>query len=159
MTTSELGATILAARTAAKSRFKTGPRVNLLPRSAKRLGSQAVRRSRNKRFLTEWEIQRKIERFRLHQIQLSLDGWDWLDAQSAVQALETLLRARVRPARKTLRFRHCDPEHEYVLEFCSGESEHFALCFARYMRWFAELEERDTSYRDEYARKFYGVAA
>ena len=104
-----------------------------------RCDTQAVRRSRKKRVLTEWEIQRKLKRFRLHQIQAVLDG-EWWHEKPTLNALETLLRAGIRPARRQM------PSVRSV-------SDRFTHMFTQRE---AAREERDISYRDDYARAFYG---
>lgn len=141
---------------ALKDRFQTAtaPRVPRKPlRCVARFiasGPQCARRSREKRSLTEWEIHRKLERFKLHQIQCHLDGWSWPVA-AAAQELEILLRAGIRPSRNLMRaFTSGNTDLGVVSRGCSAEEE-----LDEYdTRWANYFYQR---FRDEYARKFYGV--
>ena len=100
-------------------------------RSFWRRGLQVVRRSRNKRALTEWEIQRKLERFRLYQIETQLDGLSkWEEAEADVNALRTLLRAGIRPSRCTM-----------------DRLVYGPLRLGFYIAYAADLTEQDVAYR------------
>jgi hypothetical protein len=99
--------------------------------------AQSIRRSRSKRALTECEIQRKLERFRLYQIQSTLDGGKWTEAEADVTALQTLLRAGIRPTRRMMSW------------LVVGDLP-ISIC-----EWSADLDEKDVSYRDEYSQNFY----
>ena len=113
--------------------------------------------------LTEWQIQRKLARFKLHQIQKRLDGlawksnmmWnadglDWMTSPpqenpegDELSALETLLHAGVKQSRRVMNgIQGMSPCHVFVSQLLPTAQRR---------------EEKDISYRDEYARKFYGV--
>jgi hypothetical protein len=123
-----------------------------------RFGVQRVRRSWKKRALSDWEIQRKIERFRLFKIDLTLDGipgpdrWHlWPDV--SVQSLELLLRAGIRPGRGGP-----GPLFQAATAALDGMSS--PLIFEHASRltsedWLSNLLRE--AMQHEYAQKFYGV--
>lgn len=101
--------------------------------------SQCARRSRKKTRLTEWQIQRRLERFRLHQVEVTLEAGTPL-REDSLKKLETLLRAGIRPSRGLMD----------AIDYNWGSRD-----LRLYVEWFAALEEKDVSYRNDYARKFY----
>lgn len=114
-------------------------------------GPQCARRSRKKRTLTEWQIERKIERFKLYQIHQRLDGWTGPEA-AAVQALEILLRAGIRPSRNlTHAFTSGNTDLGVVSK--GRKVEEFEGEFEEKQRWANYFYQR---FRNEYARAFYG---
>jgi hypothetical protein len=101
--------------------------------------------------LTEWQIQRKLERFKLHQVQNRLDGLQWKAKFTTERSpdseelnnLETLLRAGVRQSQRVMNGLCLQsPCEKFVSELVASAQRR---------------EEQGVSYRQEYARKFYGV--
>lgn len=100
------------------------------------------RRGRKKFPISEWEIQRRLERHRLYQVLEVLDYGNYYGegATSAeLKNLETLLRAGIRPSR-------------WMMQHIGNPNNVFYTLTRADAR-----EERDTSYRSEYSRTFYRV--
>jgi hypothetical protein len=118
-------------------------------------GPQCARRSRKKRTLTEWQIKRTIERFKLWQIQKLLDGCTWPEAAAVVQELEILLRAGIRPSRHlTDAITYGDTDLGLVSKGHNEEEfeeEDWHEGWAQ--RWANYFYQR---FRNEYAEVFYG---
>jgi hypothetical protein len=94
--------------------------------------------------MTEWQIQRKLERFKIWQLENLLDGKNWIEPERDVKALDTLLRAGIKPSRRVMN----------RLVFC--EAGHVDRLVSRIIARAEERTERNVSYRRRYAQKFYG---
>jgi hypothetical protein len=122
----------------------------------------ATRRTRPRprrkvRALTEWQIQRRIERYKGHLAEMCLYGGAATracvrdHAKDAVRAVETLLRAGVVPSRGMMG--PFPPEEGPV-------SSIIAQTLSPVWRKVAKYEfhsEANISYRAEYSMRFYGV--
>jgi hypothetical protein len=135
---------------------------HLLQLEAERKARQRSRATRPRprrpvRVLTEWQIQNKLNKFKRHLVELSLDGINDCGRVFETRAVETLLRAGISPGRhmmNTIKNRLPEGLNENISQIIAQTLSPEWRKASKY-----EYGESDISYRVEYARKFYGVAA
>lgn len=100
--------------------------------------------------LTEWQIRRKLERFKLHQLEGQLDGDFWQAAPGnpsvagqQLTALATLLRAGVRQSRRVMNGIQCQYPFDRFVSMLLASAQ--------------KRDERNVSYRDDYSVKLLRV--